>query len=60
VHGSPANAVEWASVMGAKVSEPGSPLLGVGSTVIFLFWLLTLTRGPATTFIRIKHASIKY
>jgi hypothetical protein len=36
------------------VSEPASPLLVVGSgrlaTVIFLFWLLTLTRGPSTIF----------
>ena len=36
------------------VSEPASPLLAVGSggraAVIFLFWLLTLTRGPATIF----------
>jgi hypothetical protein len=35
-------------------SEPASPLLAVGfggrATVIFLFWLLTLTRGPATSF----------
>jgi hypothetical protein len=36
------------------VSELASPLLAVGSSgraaVIFLFWLLTLTRGPATIF----------
>jgi hypothetical protein len=39
--------VSWATM----VSEPGSPLLGVGSVVIFLFWLLTLTRGPVTIFL---------
>jgi hypothetical protein len=41
------------------VSEPGSPLLGVGSDV-FLFWLLMLTRGPATVFFGMKRASLKY
>jgi hypothetical protein len=48
--------VSWAMM----VSEPGSPLLGVGSAVIFLFWLLTLMRGPATIFFRMKRASLKY
>jgi hypothetical protein len=42
--------MSWATM----VIEPASPLLGVGyggqATVIFLFWLLTLTRGPATIF----------
>jgi hypothetical protein len=46
------------------VSEPASPLLGIGSggraAVIFLFWLLTLMRGPTTIFFRMKHASLKY
>jgi hypothetical protein len=37
-HGSPANADEWASVMGDDVSEPGSPLLGVRSAVIFFIF----------------------
>jgi hypothetical protein len=36
------------------VSELASPLLAVGfggrAVVIFLFWLLTLTRGPTTIF----------
>jgi hypothetical protein len=36
------------------VSEPASPFLADGSGgqagVVFLFWLLTLTRGPATIF----------
>jgi hypothetical protein len=32
--------MSWATM----VSEPGSPLLGVGSAILFLFWLLTLTR----------------
>jgi hypothetical protein len=63
-HGLPADANEWASVIGTMVSEPASPLLGVGSggqaAVIFLFWLLTLTRGPATIFFRMKRASLKY
>jgi hypothetical protein len=39
--------VSWATM----VSEPGSPLLGVGSAVIFLYWLLTLTCGPVTIFL---------
>jgi hypothetical protein len=46
------------------VSEPASPLLGVGfggrAAFIFLFWLLTLTRGPTTIFFRMKRASLKY
>jgi hypothetical protein len=46
------------------VSELTSPLLGVGfggrAAIIFLFWLLTLTRGPATVFFRMKRASLKY
>jgi hypothetical protein len=37
------------------VSEPASSLLAVGSggraTIIFLFWLLTLTRVPASIFL---------
>jgi hypothetical protein len=32
------------------VSEHGSPLLGVGSAVIFFILLLTLTGGPVTNF----------
>jgi hypothetical protein len=40
--------------LATKVSEPASPLLAVGSSgweaVIFLFWLLMLTRGPTSTF----------
>jgi hypothetical protein len=59
-HGLPADADAWASVIGMMVSEPTSPLLAVGSTVIFLFWLLTLTRGPTTIFFRMKRASLKY
>jgi hypothetical protein len=42
------------------VSEPGSPLLGVGLAIIFLFWLLTLTHGPSTIFFQMKHAFLKY
>jgi hypothetical protein len=48
--------VSWAMM----VSEPISTLLGVGSVVIFLFWLLTLTRGPATISFELKCASLKY
>jgi hypothetical protein len=53
--------VSWATM----VSEPASPLLELGPArgrvaVIFLFWLLTLTRGPATIFFQMKHASLKY
>jgi hypothetical protein len=48
-HGLPAGTDEWASVIGAMVSELASPLLRVGSggraAVIFLFWLLMLMRG---------------
>jgi hypothetical protein len=44
----------WLVSKATMVSEPASPLLGVGSggraAIIFLFWLLTLTRGPATIF----------
>jgi hypothetical protein len=54
VCGLPADADVWANVIGTMVSEPASPLLVVGSAgqavVIFLFWLLTLTRGLATIF----------
>jgi hypothetical protein len=34
-HGSRANADEWPVSWETMVSEPGSPLLGVGSAVIF-------------------------
>jgi hypothetical protein len=47
------------------ISEPASPLLGVGSGARagsgYLFILLmTLTGGPSTIFFRMKHASLKY
>jgi hypothetical protein len=46
--------MEFSGVTAMMVSEPASSLLGVGSggqaAVIFLFWLLTLMRGPATVF----------
>jgi hypothetical protein len=47
------------------ISEPASHLLAVGSGragngYLFLYWLLTLTRGPVTIFIGMKHASLNY
>jgi hypothetical protein len=42
------------------VSEPGSPLLGVGSAVIFFILVLMLTRGPVTIFVGMKLASLIY
>jgi hypothetical protein len=42
------------------VSEPGSPLLGVGLAVFFLYWLLTLTRGHVTIFFGMKLAFMNY
>jgi hypothetical protein len=53
VHGLPADADAWANVICLMmVSEPASPLLQLGpggrTAVIFLFWLLTETCGPAS------------
>jgi hypothetical protein len=50
--------------LATTVSEPASSLLAVGSggraTFIFTFWLLTLTRGPATIFFQMKRAPLRY
>jgi hypothetical protein len=42
------------------VSLPGSPLSVRHATIIFLYRLLTLTRGPDTIFSELKLASLKY
>jgi hypothetical protein len=48
----------WPVSLATMVSEPASRLLAVGSggreAVIFLFWLLTLTRGPTTLFFELN------
>jgi hypothetical protein len=49
-------AVSWVTM----VSESGLPLLGLGSAVFFLYWLLTLTHWPATIFFGMKLASLNY
>jgi hypothetical protein len=48
--------VSWATM----VSEPGSPLLGVGSVVIFFILAADATRGPVTIFFGMKLASLIY
>jgi hypothetical protein len=43
------------------ISLPGSPLsVGQATVIIFLYWLLTQTRGPDTIFSELKLASLKY
>jgi hypothetical protein len=43
-----------------RVSLPASPLSVGQATVIFLYRLLTPTRGPNTIFSELKLASLKY
>jgi hypothetical protein len=51
--------------LATTVSELASHLLAVGSKragngYLFLYWLLTLTRGPTTIFFGMKLASLNY
>jgi hypothetical protein len=47
-------------LLAMMVSLPASPLSVGQATVIFLYRLLTLTRGPDTIFSELKLASLKY
>jgi hypothetical protein len=47
-------------LLSTMVSLPGSPLSVGQAMVIFLYRLLTLTRGPDTIIFELKLASLKY